>query len=77
MIKTTMQQKLEAQRGQDIRQILEEALEHQRAKKHMVVMVAAELDLTDATVYQWCKQFGINIDEYRLPRATAGAAQES
>ena len=71
MTKTPTQQKLEAQRGKDIAVILMEVLESRRCQKHMVTTAAFDLGVTDATLYQWCREFGIDIDEYRRP-ATAG-----
>ena len=78
MAKTPMQEKLEAQRGRDIAQILQEALEARRAQKHMVTIAAMDLGVTDATVYQWCREFGIDVDEYRRPVASlAGQGERS
>ena len=71
MSKTPTQEKLEAQRGGDIAQILREALEGRRDQKHMVTIAAMDLGVTDATLYQWCREFGIDIDEYRRPSATS------
>ena len=67
MNKTPTQEKLEAQRGSDIGKILREALEARRAQKHMVTIAAMDIGVTDATLYQWCREFGIDIDEYRRP----------
>ncbi len=71
MHRTPTQQKLEAQRGSDIAQILRETLEARRGQKHMVTIAAMELGVTDATFYQWCREFGIDVDEYRRPVAEA------
>ena len=64
---TPTQEKLQFQQGKDIETILKDALESRRAQKHMVARAALDLELTDATVYQWCREFGIDIDDYRCP----------
>ena len=64
---TPTQEKLQFQQGKDIETILKDALESRRAQKRMVARVALDLGLTDATVYQWCREFGIDIDDYRRP----------
>ena len=64
---TPTQEKLEAQKGKDVRTIVLEALEARRGQKHLIARVAFDLGLTDATVYQWCREFGVNIDDYRRP----------
>ena len=76
MTLTPTQEKLEAQLGKDIKTILQEALEARRAQKHMVTIAAMDLGVTDATVYQWCREFGIDIDEYRRPAPDAEKAAE-
>ena len=65
MNKTPTQEKLEAQQGKDIGEVLRSALSIRRGQKHMVALAALDLGLTDATVYQWCREFSIDIDEYR------------
>ena len=65
MALTPTQEKLEAQKGKNVRSILIEAMETRRGQKHMIARVAFDLGLTDATVYQWCREFNIDIDEYR------------
>ena len=76
MAKTPTQEKLEAQQGKDIEQILHEALEARRGQKHMVTIAAFALGVTDATFYQWCREFGINIDDYRRPAEDEEARQQ-
>ena len=71
MPKTPTQEKLEAQRGKDIARILREALESRRGQKHMVTIAAMDLGVTDATLYQWCREFGIDIDDYRKQEVSA------
>ena len=71
MTLTPTQEKLEAQLGKDIKTILQDALEARRGQKHMVAVAALDLGLTDATFYQWCREFRIDMDEYRRPSATS------
>ena len=78
MALTPTQEKLQFQQGKDIETILKDALESRRGQKHLIARVAFDLGLTDATVYQWCREFGINIDEYRRQTVDAEkAGQES
>ncbi len=65
MALTPTQEKLEAQKGKAIAEVLREALDARRGQKHMVVLAAMDLGLVDATFYQWCREFGIDIDDYR------------
>ncbi len=71
MPKTPTQEKLEAQRSKGMADILREALDGRRCQKHMVTIAAMDLGVTDATLCQWCREFGIDIDEYRRPSATS------
>lgn len=75
MFKTPTQEKLEAQRSRDITQILREALEGRRGQKHMVTIASMDLGVTDATLYQWCREFGIDINEYRRPAVGNGGGE--
>ena len=65
MIKSPTQEKLEAQRNQDIRDIVLSALRKFRGRRNMLMLVSVELEVSDATVYRWCDDLGIDIDEYR------------
>ena len=76
MAKTPTQQKLEAQQGKDITEILRGALAANQGQRHMVAYAAFSLGVTDATVYQWCREFGIGIDEYRRPRESGDVVEE-
>ena len=69
MALTPTQEKLQVQLGKDIRTVLQDALEFRRAQKHMVARVALDLGLTDATVYQWCRELGIDVEKYRWSAA--------
>ena len=68
MARTATQEKLEAQKGKDIIELLRDSLEGHRGQKHMVTLAALDLGLADATFYQWCRELAIDIDDYR--RAT-------
>ena len=67
MPKSPTQEKLEAQRDQDIREIITGVLEKYRGQRNQMMLVAVDLEVTDATVYRWCSELGIDIDEYRRP----------
>ena len=69
MIKSPTQEKLEAQRNQDIRDIVVGALRKFRGRRNFMMLVAVDLEVTDATVYRWCEDLGIDINEYRRPAA--------
>ena len=66
-MKTDRQTVLELQRSKPIEEILREALENNRGSKFLMTYVALDLQVTDATVYNWCSDLGIDIDEYRRP----------
>ena len=65
MIKTAVQQFLEDQRGRDIRDIMIGAFEEHRGLPNMLMRVAVDLGISDVTLYSWCRQMGIDIEEYR------------
>ena len=73
----TRRTELEAQRNKGMADILREALEGRRGQKHMVTIAAMDLGVTDATLYQWCREFGININEYRRPVASVANEREA
>ena len=80
MARTPTQEKLEAQHGKPIAEILRDALEVRRGRKNFITFVAIDLDLTSATIYHWCREFGIDIEPYRRPMPDpdpAGAHQEA
>ncbi len=68
MMKSPTQEKLEAQRKKDIRDIITGVLEKFRGRRNMLVLVAADLEVTGTTLYRWCEELGIDINDYR--RAT-------
>ena len=65
--KSPTQLMLEAQRQLDIKDILLESLESHRTRKSLVLFVAVDLGVSDVTVYRWCEDLGIALDEYRRP----------
>jgi len=65
MTKTPTQEKLEAQKGKDIADIVVEALEQRKGKRNLVVLAALDLGVTDATLYSWCDRLGVKLDDYR------------
>ena len=80
MQKTPIQEKLEAQQHLDIRDIVMAALEKFREqRKNMVIKAALELDISDATLYLWCRDLDIDIDSYRhcpVPNDSNGKAAD-
>ena len=64
-MKTPTQEKLEAQRGQDIKQIVTEALETHRGK-FAALRASMELEISDATLYSWCREYGIAVEDYTI-----------
>ncbi len=68
MQKSPTQEKLEAQRQRDIRDVVLDSLRWYQGRRNMVVLVCADLDISDATLYRWCDELGIDINDYR--RAT-------
>ena len=65
MPKSPTQEKLEAQRHRDIRNVVVDSLLLHHGRKNMVMLVAVDLEISDATLYRWCDDLGIDIDEYR------------
>ena len=69
--KSPTQELLEAQRHEDIRAIVIGALRKYQARRNAIVMVAADLGVSDTTLYRWCSDLGIDIDDYRRPAVAA------
>ena len=65
MSKSPTQEKLEAQRKRDIRDVVVDSLLRHHGRKNIVVLVCADLDISDATLYRWCEDLDIDINEYR------------
>ena len=66
-MKSPTQEKLEAQRHKDIRDIVVESLRSHQARKNLTLLVSVDLGISDATLYRWCEELGISIDDYRRP----------
>ena len=76
MLKSYTQQKLEAQRDGDIRDIVTGTLLKYQGCKNMVMLVGVDLGITSTTLYRWCEDLGIDIDEYRRPTKAAQGVKE-
>ena len=74
--KTPTQEKLEVQRKKEIRQIIREALGNHRADKNMAQAAAIDLGITGGTIYQWCRELDIDLEEYHKPAPREETAQE-
>ena len=64
-MKTDKQMLLEFQHGKPVEEILRDSLVAHRGRRNMAILVAADLGVSDATIYNWCEDLDINIDEYR------------
>ena len=67
MARTLLQEKLELQHGKPIEDLLKTTLEAHRGQKGLPYLVATDIGISDGTLYWWCREFGIAIDEYRRP----------
>ena len=76
MAKKWLPAKLEREHGKSIEEILRRALEARRSQKGVLYLVAADIGISDGTLYQWCREFGIDVDEYRRPRAEGDVVEE-
>ena len=65
MFKTFAQQALELERGKVIGEIVVDTLEFHRGQPNIVTRVAAALGTSEPTIRAWCRDLGINIDDYR------------
>lgn len=65
MLKTDKQLLLEAQRGKDLKEILIESLQAHRGKKNMILAVALDVGVSHATIYDWCRDLGIDLNEFK------------
>ena len=75
MQKSPTQEKLEAQRNQDIIDVVVGAFRKFEGRRNMLVLVAADLEVTGTTLYRWCSDLGIDIDEYRRPAVGNGGGE--
>ena len=67
-MRTDKQEKLEAQRKEPIDKILKDALEARRGHRQIVGAVCIDLDISDGTLYRWCEDLEIDIDQYRTAK---------
>ena len=67
MEKSPTQLMLEAQRQQPIKEILKTALECRRGYRNLVTTVSVDLGISYGTLYRWCGDMDIKIDDYRRP----------
>ncbi len=81
-MKTTAQQLLEARNpGKDIREIIQDAMGSRKGQKYIVSRSAMDMDISPYTLYNWCKELDISIEDYRRPtigsdhHSKAGAEQ--
>ncbi len=72
MLKSYTQQKLEAQRGGDVREIVIDSLRQHRGLRNMVMLVSVDLEIIDTTLYRWCEDLDIDINDYRRPAVGNG-----
>ena len=73
---TPTQEKLEVQKKKEIRQIIQDALEKHRGRKNMVHAAAIDLGITGGTIYQWCRELDIDLEEYHKPAPREETGQE-
>ena len=73
MEKTDKQLMLEAQRGKDLPDIIREVLENHRGAKHLVQRAAIDLNISGATLWIWCNDHDISIDDYKQHRVSPEA----
>ena len=71
-MKTDRQTLLEMQHQKPIADILRETLEQYRGQKQQVTLTSLDLGVTDATIYNWCHDLGIDIEQYRDRQRPAG-----
>ena len=49
------------------------ALTRYRCHRNMLMLVAVDLGVSDATIYRWCADLAIAIDHYRVAKADSTA----
>ena len=74
--KSPTQLMLEAQQHRGITDIVTTSLETHRQRRNLVVLVAMDLGVSTVTLYRWCADLGIDIDEYRRPVAKVSVLSE-
>ena len=69
MQKTTKQQLIEARNpGKNIREVIEDIMKSRQGQRLLVTRTAVDMDISDATLYQWCRDLGIDIEGYQRPK---------
>ena len=64
-MKTTTQQLIEARNpGKDIREIILEVMGSRQGQKNIVSKTATDMEISDSTLYHWCRELGISTDDY-------------
>ena len=76
-MKTDKQALLEVQHGKPVQDILKESLTRHRCRRNITMLVGVDLDVSDATIYNWCDQLGIDISEYRRPADASEPTSEA
>ena len=64
-MRTYLQERLEAQHGMPTRVLLVRALKKYQGDREWVAKVCGELKISHGTMYNWCREFGINRDKHR------------
>ena len=62
---TRVQAKLERKYGKSIHQILLDELAAHRYRRNMPMLIATKLDISQYTFTTWCRQFDIDLNDYR------------
>ena len=70
-MKTDKQTLLELQRSQPIEKVVRSTLSKYKGQRMLVVRAALDLGISVGTLYNWCSELEIDIDEYRRPVASA------
>ena len=65
---------MEQLHGKPLDRVLRETLESYRGQRQQVTLTGLALGVTGVTVYSWCNDLGIDIEEYRR-LAPAGAEE--
>ena len=66
MPRTDRQLLIEAQHGgKDLKRVLLEVLERHRGSKYLTMRVGLDLNISDQTVVNWCRDLEINLSDYQ------------
>ena len=74
--KTDRQQLLELQHGKTIEELMEEAVDKHRGKRHSLTHAALELGLASLTFRKWADKFGVDIEMKYGDENAGGETQE-